>query len=166
MSGCNYFRGVWSCKLGTKKDEPNAGNLAFASRSYEETVGNHNYFILEKQAQSFEGNKDHYSTSDEPNVVNRETDHYSSIEEPYQTVKDDYDYTTNALRNGPNTRKPYDIYNKLKTDRPGDLPGDYDHIGRLGNNMPQPGSDYDTSAFAQKIAGGDDYNHIPLRVSE
>ncbi|KAH3703806.1 hypothetical protein DPMN_078853 [Dreissena polymorpha] len=161
MSGCNYFRGVLSCKLGTKTDEPDAGNLAFTSRSYQETVGNQNYFILEKQAQSFEGNTDHYSTSDEPNVDNRETDHYCSIEEPYQTVKDDYDYTTNALRTGPNTRKPDDIYNKLKLDRP----GDYDHVGRPGNNMPEPGSDYDTSACAQKIAGGDDYNHISLRVS-
>ncbi|KAH3703786.1 hypothetical protein DPMN_078832 [Dreissena polymorpha] len=92
-------------------------------------------------------------------AYNLETDHYNSIndtEEPYQSVKDDYDYTSNAVRTEPNTRKPDAIYNKLKLDRP----GDYDHVAGLGYNMSQPGSDYDTSALARTNAGGDDYNHI------
>ncbi|KAH3703788.1 hypothetical protein DPMN_078834 [Dreissena polymorpha] len=129
------------------------------TRSNEETVGNHNYCILEKSIQSIRDHADHYNTAEEPKEDNLETDHHNSIndtEEPYQSVKDDYDYTSNAVRTGPDTRKPDAIYNKLKLDRP----GDYDHVAGLGYNMSQPGSDYDTSALARTNAGGDDYNHI------
>ncbi|XP_052255701.1 uncharacterized protein LOC127861291 [Dreissena polymorpha] len=152
-------RGILSCKLGTKTAEPDPVYLACASRSNEETVGNHNYCILEKSIQSIRDHADHYNTAEEPKEDNLETDHHNSIndtEEPYQSVKDDYDYTSNAVRTGPDTRKPDAIYNKLKLDRP----GDYDHVAGLGYNMSQPGSDYDTSALARTNAGGDDYNHI------
>ncbi|XP_052255575.1 uncharacterized protein LOC127861220 [Dreissena polymorpha] len=153
-------RGLLQCRSGLNK--PGVGTLAISSRSYEDNVENHNYFILEKSAQSAEGISNHFKRANEPNEENRETDHYNvidKIEDPYQSVNDDngeYDYTTNAVTTGPNSRKPKNVYNKIKIDRS----GDYDHVGRREHNISPAGNDFDTTALGVINDGVGDYNHI------
>ncbi|KAH3839686.1 hypothetical protein DPMN_113119 [Dreissena polymorpha] len=98
------------------------------------------------------------------NKGNGETDNYNSIditEEPYGNGN--YDHTTVTLSSEAVTRKPDNIYNKLKIDRP----GDYDHLGRLEHIMSQAGNDYNTSAISQRNEVVGDYNHItnPVRTT-
>ncbi|KAH3702578.1 uncharacterized protein LOC127861053 [Dreissena polymorpha] len=156
-------RGVLPCRLGSKNDKINSESRDCVCKSnvtYENEIQNHNYFILEKCAKSVVESGNKKNTPDEPNESNAETDNYTSInetDEPYQTIKDEYDYTTNALRTGHNSTNPDNVYNKLKLD----LPGDYARVGRLGHNISTADSDYDATAVARRNDGDGDYNHIP-----
>ncbi|XP_052255582.1 uncharacterized protein LOC127861221 isoform X7 [Dreissena polymorpha] len=166
-------RGILPCKLGADKEQPADGTIAFEenmtyNKGLDDTVNDHNYFILEKGLQAVNENIDNYNTPCEANQGNGEEGTYNSIEdtdEPYRHFKDsngDYDYTTNNLTSGSNTRKPENVYNKLKINRP----GDYDHVDGRENNVTQAGNDYDTTsaAFASSNADVSDYNHIPHPV--
>ncbi|XP_052255521.1 uncharacterized protein LOC127861175 isoform X2 [Dreissena polymorpha] len=147
-------------RLRSKHDKTNSETRDCACKSnatYEDEVQNHNYFILEKCAHLVDKSEDHKDTAYEPNKGNAQTDTYNSIdeaEEHYQSIKDEYDYTNNAL---PNKRKPDNVYNKLKQD----LPGNYAHVKRPGQTITKAGSDYDTTAVAPRNDGDGDYNHIP-----
>ncbi|KAH3702619.1 uncharacterized protein LOC127860546 isoform X2 [Dreissena polymorpha] len=148
-------RGILPCKSGSSIKKPNE-----SSKDYEDNVGNQTYFILEKSALSVVESEDHENTAYEQNEGNAEADNYNSIDETedaYQSVKDEYDCTTNALRTKPTSKKPDNVYNKLKIPRP----VDYDHVGIRGHNIFQEGSDYDTTSVARRNDGEGDYNHIP-----
>ncbi|XP_052283262.1 uncharacterized protein LOC127880068 isoform X2 [Dreissena polymorpha] len=61
-------RDALSCKYGTKtdnSDKTNAGSFAMASRSYDDTIDSHNYFIQDNRTLSVEDTVDHYNTADE-----------------------------------------------------------------------------------------------------
>ncbi|XP_052253478.1 uncharacterized protein LOC127859919 isoform X2 [Dreissena polymorpha] len=164
-------RGILPCKLGADKEQPADGTIAFEenmtyNKGLDDTVNDHNYFILEKGSQAVNENIDNYNTPCEANQGNGEEGTYNSIEdtdEPYTHFKDSngvYDYTTNNLTSGSNTRKPDNVYNKLKINRP----GDYDHVDGREYNVTHAGHDYDTTsadfASSKRNADVSDYNHI------
>ncbi|XP_052254297.1 uncharacterized protein LOC127860331 isoform X1 [Dreissena polymorpha] len=162
-------RGLLPCKLGADKKQPAVEKVAFEenityTKGLDDTVKNHNYFILEKGSLSVNENIDDYNTQCESNHENGEDGTYNSIEdteEPYKHFKDnngEYDYTTNNLTSGSNTRKPDNVYNKLKLNRP----GDYNHVDGREHNVTQSGNDYDIKSpvVAPSNADVSDYNHI------
>ncbi|XP_052253333.1 uncharacterized protein LOC127859844 isoform X1 [Dreissena polymorpha] len=156
-------RGLLPCRLESNNAKTNSESRECASKSnesYEDEIKNHNNCIMEKCAQSVDEREAHKNKADQPNVGNTETDNYNSIDEideHYQSVKDEFVYTNKALQSGTYSRKPDNVYNKLKLD----LPGDDAHVGRLGHNISKAGSDYDTTAVARRNDGDGDYSHIP-----
>ncbi|XP_052255135.1 uncharacterized protein LOC127860872 [Dreissena polymorpha] len=167
-------RGISPCTFKMNVDNETDGKPSFgdqiSDKENDDTVDHHNYFILEKTAQSAYEDNDHYNTAGEPTEDTDGNDHYNAIQdtqEPYEHVKDvdgDYDYTTYILNIGTSTREPDNVYNKLNINRP----GDYDHIGKQNCNQPNVSDDvYDTTSATSAHRNDDfsEYNRISTRVN-
>ncbi|KAH3826227.1 uncharacterized protein LOC127881548 isoform X1 [Dreissena polymorpha] len=159
-------RRIFNCNRTTGKNKPLQHetelkeNMTYG-KNIEDNVAQQNYFILEKCEQSISTTADHYSVSNEANME----DDYNTIhetEEPYEHVKDesnDYDHTTSVLPSGSHARKPENVYNKLKIDRPGHNVHGQNH----GHNVVQSSEDdYNTTSAVMSFGKDDvsDYNHI------
>ncbi|XP_052221681.1 uncharacterized protein LOC127838145 isoform X2 [Dreissena polymorpha] len=143
---CLKRRGIVHCNRQRGNNKQTSDEQAFKEnmtfgKSMEDNVANQTYFILEKCEQSIGNNAEHC----------------------YEHVKYEssyYDHTIKTLPSGSDARKPENVYNKLKIDRP----GDNGHLQSQGLSVVQnPEDDYDTTSAVVTHGMDDvsDYNHIP-----